>query len=725
MYGFCLLVPVGIVMSVDVAKQHNYPVDLVNWAGEGAGVRRLCDAESGRPGDSVIETNLLGRLREWVREIAKGNTSPRLILLVGGPGNGKTDVVDFTISEMDQKLGCQGSLKLELAKAFLPEQGQLVPRIVKVPLEKLSQGQTNFDLNIVQDATVTEGCEGVSKEQALIEELSDMTGDHGSQQLYLCCINRGILDSALIYARENELKEIGDLLGVVTKAVSQSPNAPSCWPLESYPQVVVWPMDSESLLREIDHGDTTPFLDILTEATAEQFWPEHKACSAGKFCPFCNSSQILRKVTHKDALSRILRWFELSAGKRWSFREIFTLVSYLLAGPRNKELGDVSDPCKWASQAYELVERIAENPSLKTKKNRSDAIFYLACSGYQHQLFFRWDDGVADQLRKDLKSIGLWDQQSELGHTLMGLYYFTRDQKNTELPSSISPLLNDIVDKLDPALASPDGVMQINQSAKVKVRDLDALFSRSVQTGLDQLKNSRSLSTIENVLLKRLAFVDEKLSEIEDRRKNPAAAKRIQRLLRDFSCRFVKRSLGAKYAVVRDLAILESYEKVVAVPSDDGRLLDQVSEEFEKLLNQNDRFSVSLNTTFGQPLPPAQKQVKLTVQGVYVESMEENENGRPHSPFRYLKIGAADNINHPQALTFDLYKALKELGSGVSAASVPPSVIAMLDTTRARLAGAVVRNESVLRGAKIQLGKTGTTIRYQRGKFVASLGDQK
>ncbi|WP_422472619.1 hypothetical protein [Endozoicomonas sp. ALB032] len=713
-------------MSTNIEKEYNYPVDLVNWAGEGAGVRRLCDAGSGRPSDSIVETNLLGRLREWVDEIAKGaNAFPRLILLVGGPGNGKTDVVDFTISEMDQKLGCRGGLELELAKAFLPKQGQLVPRIVKVQLEKLSQGQTNFDLNIVQDATVTEGCEGVSKEQALIEELSDMTGDHGSQQLYLCCINRGILDSALIYTRENKLKDIGDLLGVVTKAVSQSPNAPSCWPLEGYPEVVAWPMDSESLLREIDHGDTTPFLDILTKATTEQFWPEHKACSAGEFCPFCNSSQILRKDTHKDALSRILRWFELSAGKRWSFREIFTLVSYLLAGPRNKELGGVSDPCNWASQVHQLVEKIDENPSLKTKKNRSDAIYYLACSGYQHQLFFRWDDGVAEQLRKDLKSIGLWDQSSDLGHALMGLYYFTRDQKNTELPSSITPLLNDIIEKLDPALASPDGSMRISKSTEIKVRDLDALFSRSVQTGLDYLKKRRSLSAIENALLKRLAFVDDELSETEDRRKNPAAAKRIQRLLRDFSCRFVKRSLGVKYAVVRDLAILESYEQVVSAPSDDGHLLYQVSEEFQNLLNKNDRFSVSLNTTFGQPLPPLQKQVKLTVQGVYVELMGENENGRPHSPFRYLKIGAADNINHSQALTFDLYKALRELGSGVSAASVPPSVIAMLDTTRARLAGAVVRNESVLRGAKIQLGKTGTTIRYQRGKFVASPGGQK
>jgi hypothetical protein len=68
-----------------------------------------------------------------------------------------------------------------------------------------------------------------------------------------------------------------------------------------------------------------------------------------------------------------------------------------------------------------------------------------------------------------------------------------------------------------------------------------------------------------------------------------------------------------------------------------------------------------------------------------------------------LRVGASDGAK-PIALTFELFKATKSLRRGMVSASLPRSVVALLDTTRAGLAGSIVRDEDALEGAEIRLG---------------------
>jgi hypothetical protein len=51
-------------------------------------------------------------------------------------------------------------------------------------------------------------------------------------------------------------------------------------------------------------------------------------------------------------------------------------------------------------------------------------------------------------------------------------------------------------------------------------------------------------------------------------------------------------------------------------------------------------------------------------------------------------------------------------------ASLPRPVVALLDTTRARLAGTVVRDEEILDGAEIRIGTRDTVISRELGQFV-------
>ena len=686
-----------------------YPAALLDWAGHhSGGVRRLFDQNSGRPNKYVLRTNLLSRLESWVHRLVTDIPgTPRILLLVGGPGNGKTEAIESTINWLDESFGCNGVLVKELGISFLPQSGCAVPRIVRVNVSDLCSSAKPLELSIVQDASVVSGSEGKLPASLLIEELNTAL-DGPDSYVYLCCVNRGILDDALIHALENNLKKSQGLLEAITRSVSLTPSAPSCWPLDGFPNIAVWPMDSESLLVQTDDGIQPPAATLLSQAIAEEHWPASGSCSAGDKCPFCSSRALLAREVPRAALLRILRWYELGSGKRWSFRDLFSLVSYLLAGHRPTGQEQQDDPCRWAARQVELD---AETNTRKPDKLRSKALFLLATSSYQHALFHRWDKNISKSLRKDVKELNL-----ENDHTLMGLCYFLQERRAPYLPATIASLLEDVVDILDPALASPDTEVMVSSKNKVALREIDSRFSRSTDEGIDFIRKYQVLSTAELLLLKRIATVDLKLSLPLIRRNKPAAASRVQRTLRDFACRLVRRSLGVRSAIVLDADVFKAFQQVVE-DDDKNYQLYEVAQQVEELLNKGEYFEVSLTTTFGQPLPPKQRQATLVVPRRDVGIHELSHEGRPHSPICFLMVGSGSSAQ-PIALTYDLFKAVKELERGLSLASLPRSVVALLDTTRARLSGTIVRDDAILVRSKIRIGTSGTVIARHRGNFI-------
>jgi hypothetical protein len=162
---------------------------------------------------------------------------------------------------------------------------------------------------------------------------------------------------------------------------------------------------------------------------------------------------------------------------------------------------------------------------------------------------------------------------------------------------------------------------------------------------------------------------------------------------------------------------LHAFQIVVEDDENDYQLYE-VAQQVEDLLNDGDHFEISLTTTFGQPLPPRQRQATLVVPRRDVGIRETSHVGRPHSPIRFLTVGSG-NSSQPIALTYDLFKALKDLESGLAPASLPRTVVALLDTTRARLSGPIVRDEEILSRSKIRLGTSGVSIARHRGGFIS------
>lgn len=687
-----------------------FPAQLLNWAGNrSGGVRRLFDNSSGRPGGTVYQTNLLHLLESWAEAISTGQQDvPRILLLVGGPGNGKTEAIESTVGCIDKCLSAQGALSKALRASFFPSDGAAVPRLVRIDACAEGFSSKPLTLSIVQDASAVVGANGKQASQLLLDELDEIQ-NRGTDEAYLCCVNRGILDDALIEAIDTERSSTRRLLEAITRAVSLAPDASSCWPLAGYPEVAVWPMDSESLLRAPAAGGEVPARALLQTALDEQNWPESGSCAAGPACPFCGSRERLSRDREQTSFLQILRWFEVASGKRWSFRDLFSLTSYLLAGHRVAARDANLDPCKWAAQLVELDE-IAQRGG-KPGKEQSAAIFHLVAAQYQHALFHKWDRDAGPALLREIKELGLEDD-----NTAMGLQWFLSSRRTAYLPAMISSSLEGIAELLDPGLTNPDTEVQATNNNSFALRELDVRYSRSVKEGLDYIRKYRILSKSEVELIERLAKLDADLSIGAIRRKRPASASNVQRFIRDFAGRLTRRALGTKTAAVLDAAILADFQRVIEDAAGDD--LYDVAQEVRQLLNHNQDFEISLTTTFGQPLPPTIRRATLVVPSRPVQPLEADRDGRPVSPICFLRVGDSKS-SQPIALTYDLFKAVKELEKGMSVASLPRSVLALLDTTRARLSGPIVRDRLILDQARIRIGSSGQEVVQRRSGFAA------
>jgi hypothetical protein len=688
--------------------QVQYPASLLEWAGyRSGGVRRPFDSSSGRPGgNDTLHTNLLAKLGTWAKGNASAGDIPRLVLLVGGPGNGKTDAIETAVGKLDLALGCEGLLVDAVSKCFDEEDGDTTPRIVHVDVGAIAPSRPALRLEVVQDASLR-GLGIESAAQLLLSELKSAIGDE--DRLYLCCVNRGVLDDALIHAIVAGLDEERALLEEIVTAASLSPDAPPCWPLKGYQAVAVWPMDAESLIEPTEDGGVPAASRILELATAKDRWPIAGSCVAGQGCPFCSSRQILSGRQESTALLKILRYYELASGKRWTFRDLFSLLSYLLAG--NGEAGGHagSDPCAWAAGLH--AEDRDVSLQARPKRSSLSAIFELVAAQYQHALFHGWDVSVAPSTWTDIKDLGLRNDA-----TAMGLYYFLAGRSGAGPPSTVEPIVQNLIGLLDPALADPAATATIH-GKDVAFGDLQSRFSRSVSDGLAVLSTGRFLSRNEHELMRRLAELDVKLSQPDVRRKRPKAATRLQHLVRDFAGRLACRSIGARRAIVPDASVLDEFHKVAGDTDGRGHELRSVAKRVEGLLNNGHDFEISLTTTFGQPMPSSRRRAILRVGRRRVRGLQQKVEGRPKPPLSYLVVETA-GAGQPVALTYELFKSISELATGMSNASLPKSVLALLDTTKARLAGGVVRDPEVFERASFTLGD-GVEVERDMGEFHA------
>jgi hypothetical protein len=684
-----------------------YPEGLLNWSGDKAGgVKKLFYQGSGRPSGGVITTGLLTRLQAWAWDIARGKDgTPRAIFLVGGPGNGKTEAVEFTICELDVAMHLNGVLLKEFATLFSSQSGERPGRLVRSEQTQFPAQSKITAISIVQDGSEANRGDSATPAEHLCNDARSLL-EQGDGHVYIVCVNRGVMDDALILAMERDETEVGELVKKVVQSASLGSGGVACWPLDGYPRFAVWPMDVESLVEEAEGQANSAARQILSVATNAVDWPEFGACSAGEHCPFCTNRKLLASEPYRSSFIRVLRWFELSSGKRWNFRDLFSLTAYLLAGTTESESKGVYQPCEWAKAQLQPKESNAAKREIK----RVRGLFKLVTAQYQHALFGAWPMEKAAGLRNDIKELKLDEQPA-----LAGLQQFLSLDKRKEATSTLRTQLAGMKTYLDPAIASPALEVAASSSTTIKFEDLDRRFSLSIKEGRMFLQKYQSLSPLEIALLKALEEADVMLSDEAVRRPKPAVAERVQALIRLVACRIARRSVGVRSGITKDSDVLVEFNQVL---NGDSGALQEARQQVENLLNKERQFQVSLNTTFGEPLPPPERRAMLTTDIQKVRQMPfQQDDSKPRLPMRFLSVGSGTSAR-PVALTYELFKATKSLRKGMVPASLPRSVVALIDTTRAKLAGTVVRDEDALEGSEIQLGMRDDVIVRNFGTFI-------
>ena len=91
---------------------------------------------------------------------------------------------------------------------------------------------------------------------------------------------------------------------------------------------------------------------------------------------------------------------------------------------------------------------------------------------------------------------------------------------------------------------------------------------------------------------------------------------------------------------------------------------------------------------------------------------EESHGDRPNNHLPYLFVN-----DYPIALTFDLFKALKRVGAGLHAASLPAEIYCLLDRVRSIVTGQAVRDPHALADDPILKLGSGDRIEFSLGAF--------
>jgi hypothetical protein len=665
----------------------SHPEGLLDWAGhKKGGVKKPFDSTSGRPIGSIIETKLTDKLDKWAKNL-HNSEEPRIILLVGGPGNGKTDALEYLISKIDEYHNTtffnDVSSQIENEKS--------VPRKVSV---RNKSTKLNFkSINIVQDAST--GDSRRSSELCLVQDLDEI---QNSKDIYLACINRGILAQALTLANEQKSPSY-EVFNWITKGLTQNLEQISLWPLQigdaSNHEIGIWPMDVESLVDLNDKG-YSPASQIFKEAIKEEHWKCNECDINKDMCPFYQNKAALQIDSNLVGLIKLLRDFEIISNKRWSFRELFSITAYILVGSE-EDFGKQS-PCDWSKT------QITELGSNDVNK-RVTALWSLNEHLYHFRLFNRWPNfnSIARSRSGDYKSI--LDESPEVKSFFR---YFSYTKSHQSFKPDVAKIIdNQFFYALDPGQISNDE-LKIDEN-KLTVSEIESLFSYSVQNGLD--KTSPYLNKLEFTLFDLLARLESNVDNTVRMNCSNSNSKidDVISLIRAIASRYFKRIYFSKAGYSKDYKYLREFSDLTRTKDKDQTKLKIAKRLFEQLIHDKDKLTLILNTSFAQPEPLNRISLKVNAVQIRAGYTKSTYQDVPRPESAVLTIKA--RITYDIPLTYQLHKALTMIDNRVRPSALPEGVIAMLDNIKSRLGGIIVRDPELLFNSTISISNSSNVYR--------------
>lgn len=299
-----------------VENKMKYPHAFRKWYSSNiGGVRLPMNNKTGRPiGDNIIEGKIHGLIKEMIVAF-KLNKGKCLCVLVGGPGNGKTDLMEyaaelfFEVFDIDKNVG-----KVNLQEGF------------KLNNRKATYVHGDYVLNLIQDASQRELSDN-SPIESLFKDLEEL--NESKNALTLICINRGVLESVYTNSKNssNSIYKHKDLIQKIHSYnnIQSIINDYKIWGGNVLDiNLYTWSMDFDTLFFENETLDNNLIKSIIDKSEClKNFIISDSLTPTSVAYNFLNNDELLFNF------SKLLRSYEIINGKRFTYREVFSLIAHL------------------------------------------------------------------------------------------------------------------------------------------------------------------------------------------------------------------------------------------------------------------------------------------------------------------------------------------------------------------------------------------------------------
>ena len=643
-----------------------YPNAFEKWFGKGSGsVKRPFAANTGRPLGRVLKTPLLERLEVLAENIVSGKNKPKLVMLAGGAGNGKSDALEEFLKALCQHAETtqKGLPILESAFAGGGRKVEISGSDIISPKSWLKQ------LAIIQDAT--EGNDtGSSTGRLLAEDVEKACTSNDT--LLIVCVNRGILEDARHRSEKQNLKLAGLLINDCIDALNPLSIDLPCWPLQKHSEVYLWPLDIASLAD----GDC-PVIKQVLKSVAEGKWNESSLPE--KSSVLCNL-RLLQDDNFRSNLTRILRHHEVLSGQRWTFREVFHLVGHLMTGGKLRGDGEKLEEC--------AIRLVADNEG---SVEQEVATTFDACRAtIPHVLFAEWPSH--QNFQNCVKHLSKEADGELLKYTKAFCKYLEKDKQASR--SIVERMLcASFRQNLDPAAGMPPEWMLEVNGISVTERELDDAFSTSVASGMELTESMRILTVAESTALKILKKIERELEEVVDGTVTSDAIlhwKNAMYWLRRLANIISKRSLSVSSGMGRKSHHAIRFLETINSP----KLMQAEKRGITSILEEDGSYVVPLNLSLGQPRGTAKEPPLLKVEPPRIETGRSKIGPelRPSGLYReFHAIVTRGKKSVVIPYTLELFCRLRSLEEGLLEGCLDGMARGCLDQIRLALDGHAVR----------------------------------